>query len=102
MIYLIHFDKPLKHASHYLGFVESDLEQRIKKHKGGYGSKLMAALKKAGIGWSVVRIWETGDRNFERQLKNQHGSAPYCPICNPKTALKRGIMPKIEDYPGPF
>lgn len=101
MIYLIHFDKPFHHANHYLGFVESNLEQRIKKHKGGYGSKLMAALKRAGIGWSVVRIWETGDRNFERKLKG-HSNTPYCPICNPKGALKRGIQPKIEEYTGPF
>lgn len=81
MVYLIHFDHPLKHAQHYLGFVESNLDERIKRHKAGVGAKILKAANEAGIGWSVVRTWEDGDRNFERKLKNQKKSRCLCPVC---------------------
>jgi predicted GIY-YIG superfamily endonuclease len=80
MIYLIHFDKPLHHARHYLGFCENDLERRIKEHKKGNGSPLMRAVKKAGINWSVVRVWE-GDRLLERKMKRRKKIKRYCPMC---------------------
>lgn len=81
MVYLIHFDKPLAHALHYVGFVESDLEQRIKKHLSGNGAKILAALNRADIAWHVVRIWEDADRTFERKLKNTNNTKIYCPCC---------------------
>jgi predicted GIY-YIG superfamily endonuclease len=81
MVYLIHFDKPLAHAQHYLGFVESDLQQRIDKHKAGTGAKILRAANIAGIGWNVVKVWEDGDRNFERSLKKKKKSSCICPVC---------------------
>jgi hypothetical protein len=33
-----------------------------------------------GIGWQLARTW-TGDRNRERQLKNQGGKSRMCPLC---------------------
>lgn len=84
MIYLIHFEKPLFHARHYLGFCVEDLEARIDRHAKGTGSKLMRAVVKAGIRFAVVRVWEEGDRNFERKLKNRKNTPRLCPICNPK------------------
>lgn len=81
MVYLIHFDKPLAHAQHYLGFVESDLQKRIERHRSGAGAKLLRAANLAGIGWNVVKVWEDGDRNFERSLKNKKKSSCLCPIC---------------------
>lgn len=84
MVYLIHFDQPLKHAQHYLGFVEKDLDQRIRRHRNGQGAKLLRAVNQAGIGWSVVKVWEDGDRNFERSLKNKKKTKCFCPKCNGK------------------
>jgi predicted GIY-YIG superfamily endonuclease len=81
MVYLIHFDQPLKHARHYLGFVESDLQQRIDKHKAGTGAKILRAANIAGINWNVVKVWEDGDRNFERSLKNKKKTRCICPVC---------------------
>lgn len=72
------------HAKHYIGFVEKDLDARINKHKSGAGSKLMKAVTNANIGWHVCRVWQEGDRNFERKLKNGAHSSRHCPICNPK------------------
>ncbi len=81
MVYLIHFDQPLKHAQHYIGFVESDLDQRIEKHKNGTGAKIMKAVNEAGIPWQVVKVWKDGDRTFERKLKNRKNSKCMCPLC---------------------
>lgn len=84
MVYLIHFQTKLHHAEHYLGFVERNLAQRIKKHKAGTGAKLLAALNRAGIAWAVVRVWDDGDRAFERKLKNYKKSRCLCPVCRAK------------------
>lgn len=83
-VYLIHFDRPYKHARHYLGFVEEaeGLEARMHRHEHGNGSRLMAVITEAGIPWQLVRVWPNGDRNFERHLKNQKNSKHLCPICN--------------------
>lgn len=81
MVYLIHFEKKLHHAEHYLGFVERNLKARIKRHKAGNGAKLLAALNRAGISWEVVQVWKDGDRHFERQLKNRKKSSCFCPVC---------------------
>lgn len=78
-VYLIHFDRPLCHARHYIGWA-AQLDRRLAHHAGGTGSKLMAAVARAGIGWQVARTWP-GDRFFERRLKNRKNAARLCPIC---------------------
>lgn len=86
-IYLIHFERPFKHAMHYMGFSQN-LPQRLKSHKQGCGSKLMRAVSAAGIRWAVVETW-TGDRHLERKLKNQGGHAKKCWICKAYKGSKR-------------
>lgn len=81
-VYLLHFDKPYLHASHYIGFSD-DMERRIEAHRDGYGAKLTRALVRAGIGFQVARTWQGGDRNFERRLHDYANSKKLCPICNP-------------------
>jgi len=83
MIYLIHFDKPYRHARHYLGFAGGKLETRLQRHKRGDGARLLQVLKQHGIEWSVVRVWPEGDRDLERKLKNKKNSKCLCPVCNP-------------------
>ncbi len=78
-VYLIHFDKPLHHAKHYLGFSE-DLPGRIQKHRNGQGAAFMRAIAKEQISWHISRIWD-GDRTFERMLKDQHNASHLCPTC---------------------
>lgn len=84
MVYLIHFKQKLHHAEHYIGFVDRNLAQRLKKHKAGTGAKLLAALNRAGIPWEVARVWQDGDRHFERKLKNRKKSRCFCPVCGAK------------------
>lgn len=80
--YLIHFDRPFKHAMHYSGFT-SDLDRRILEHQSSRGSKLLQAVNLAGIGWKVVKVWQDG-RGREKAIKRQHNNRRFCPICNPK------------------
>jgi len=84
MIYLLHFDRPYKHAKHYLGFVENEagLQARIDDHALGRGARLMEVILDAGIGFKIARLWN-GDRKLERKLKNRKKSTFLCPICNP-------------------
>lgn len=85
VVYLIHFDRPLHHARHYLGYCNGEsLEQRIERHRRGDGSRLMRAVVAAGIGFEVVRVWEEGDRALERRLKNRKKSSKLCPVCRGK------------------
>ncbi len=88
MVYLLCFDKKFKHAKHYIGYAENQrtFEARMKHHAKGSGSRLMAAIAKAGIGFCVARTWPDGDRNFERKLKNRKKAAELCPHCT--AALK--------------
>lgn len=80
VVYLICFDRPFKHARHYLGFAYN-LEARIARHRSGDGARLLRAVTAAGIGWQVVRTWPDTSREFERKLKNQKATARLCPVC---------------------
>jgi len=83
MVYLLHFDEPFKHAKHYLGYTgRNDINYRMKEHSSGRGSKLMAAVSAAGIKFTIAKVWEDGDRTFERKIKNQKNTPRFCPICN--------------------
>ncbi len=87
-VYLLHFDRPIGNpenprgqARHYIGYA-LDLEARLEAHRQGNGSALMAAVARAGVGWTVARVWPNGDRELERRLKRMK-AAPrlLCPIC---------------------
>ncbi|MDO7846454.1 endonuclease [Hymenobacter sp. M29] len=83
-VYLLHFDKPLAHAQHYVGFTkrESPL-RRLKVHRAGQGARLTQVLNIEGITYRVARIWRNASRAFERQLKNRNGCRCFCPLCRP-------------------
>jgi hypothetical protein len=97
MLYLVCFQEPFHHARHYLGFIDTSkdrdpqkaLESRLDYHRRGRGSKLLSAVTKAGIEFSVVRTWPTGDRTMERRLKG-HSSTRLCPSCAGESAWNRG------------
>ncbi len=85
-VYLLHFAEPISPespAQHYCGFTKhNDFLQRITEHKAGRGSRFTQVAFERGISFSVVRTW-TGDRTFERKLKNMKNLKFYCPVCNP-------------------
>lgn len=91
MVYLIHFDKPLHHANHYIGYAKTkaSFNRRIERHRNNTGARILVAVNNAGILWDVVMIWPKGDRTFERKLKNQKNSKRYCPNCKHKKYAKK-------------
>ncbi len=80
MVYLLHFDKPYKHARHYIGYT-ANMARRLHEHElTSKGAKLLQVASAAGIKFTIAKTWE-GDRKLERQLKNRKNSAKLCPIC---------------------
>ncbi len=78
-VYLLHFDRPLHHARHYMGWT-SNLQERLQRHREGSDARLMQAVQAAGISWRLSRTWP-GDRGLERKLKRQKNGPRLCPIC---------------------
>lgn len=83
-IYLIHLDRPLGHAGHYLGWTaQEDPTERVADHFWARsGSKFMAAVARAGCTGRVVRTW-AGTRSDERALKDRKNARGICPECLP-------------------
>lgn len=80
-VYLLHFSRRLGHARHYTGW-SAHLAARLRLHRAGRsGVPLVRAAVAAGIGLELARTWENRTRAWERQLKNRHGAAAYCPLC---------------------
>jgi predicted GIY-YIG superfamily endonuclease len=79
VVYLVHFERPYKHAGHYWGWA-SKLEARMNHHEAGTGARLLAVVKEAGIPWEVALVMP-GDKHKERQMKNRGGARRLCPIC---------------------
>lgn len=84
-VYLLHYDKPLHHARHYVGCT-CDLENRLRLHKMGHSTaKITAAFHDHGSTFMLARIWETV-RGFELEShikKHYKATVKLCPICNP-------------------
>jgi predicted GIY-YIG superfamily endonuclease len=78
-IYLLHFDRKLSHAGHYIGWSE-ELDGRLAAHKSGLGARLTEVLRERGIGFTCVRLWK-GTRADERRLKARKNAARLCPVC---------------------
>jgi hypothetical protein len=80
VVYVLHFDPPLHHARHYIGIAhDGDVTRRLRQHRKGRGSSLVAAAIAAGSFVSVVLILP-GDLGLERRLHNRHGTR-VCPVC---------------------
>ena len=84
MVYLVHLERKLAHAQHYVGSCD-DLEARLERHRQGGGARLMEVVTSQGISWTVVRTWP-GGRQLERELKRYHASNRLCPLCDAHAA----------------
>ena len=86
-VYLLHFDRPYKHAKHYLGYTKN-LARRLERHRKGDSARLIQVIKDAGISWNLARVWMM-PRGYERYLKDHYKNSPkLCPICNPSNFRK--------------
>jgi predicted GIY-YIG superfamily endonuclease len=103
VIYMLHFDRPYRHAKHYVGWTD-DLFDRLDQHAAGRGARLVAVIWHAGIGFTLIRICE-GTRATERAIKNDGGAVRYCPACTPRpwtghwSAMPGGFTPPQLSQP---
>jgi predicted GIY-YIG superfamily endonuclease len=91
-VYLLHFERPYRHARHYVGYTEN-LEQRLAAHRSGNGARLIEVITVAGIDWQLARTWEGAGRDLERAIKRAGHSPRLCPICNVQGAHNRRRQP---------
>jgi len=87
-VYLLHFDRPYRHAAHYTGWT-TNLAHRLDQHENGRGARLLAVITSAGIGWQLARTWP-GTRTTERALKRQGGASRRCPLCSSSRRINGG------------
>jgi len=80
IVYIVHFDRKLHHAQHSINRT-ADLDVRLTVHANGRGSRLIAAVRDAGIGFQVVRRFH-GTRIDERRIKAQRNGPRWCQLCN--------------------
>lgn len=90
-VYLLHFERPYKHAKHYIGWT-TDLPARLALHATGNGSRLLSVVHAAGIGWQLARTWP-GTRRRERQIKKQGGASRCCPLCGVRPRAPKAGTP---------
>jgi predicted GIY-YIG superfamily endonuclease len=90
-VYLLHFERPYRHAKHYTGWTEH-LEERLEAHAAGHSARLIEVIHAAGIGFTLARTWP-GTRARERQIKRTGGAARHCPICHPYKKALPGPTP---------
>lgn len=95
MIYILCFERPFKHARHYVGFTKrNDVAERVEQHLKGQGSPLLRAVVAAGIPVVLATSFE-GTRDDERTLKNCKNAAFFCPRCR-KAYLQKKAGQKRE------
>lgn len=84
MVYLLHFDRPMAHAQHYLGWChDDDLERRVGWHKKGTkrAARICQVAVSRGIALSLVRTWPGAGRRQERSFKDGSHGKRLCPLC---------------------
>lgn len=83
-LYIICFDRRLKHTKHYVGIAKCP-SKRLKKHKTVDGAKIMQAVLKEGIPVKQYVLSEHPDymaaRLTEKDVKKQKNHVRFCPRC---------------------
>jgi len=91
MVYLLHFSKPIcpsRPARHYIGWT-NDLDERIREHRRGKGSRLCQVALERGITFTLAEVWQgvypfgelRSNRRLERKLKNFKNAPRLCSLC---------------------
>jgi predicted GIY-YIG superfamily endonuclease len=93
--YLLHFDRPYKHAKHYVGSTRN-LAQRLAEHTAGRGARLTQVVRDAGISWRLARTWP-GLTETERDIKARRNTPAMCPACTPNPWPGTGHRKPPED-----
>lgn len=83
-VYLLHFERKLAHAQHYVGYTTS-LKKRLETHRratrnDGRHHNLVVVMREQGIGFLLARTWK-GGRALEKTIKAKKCAPRLCPIC---------------------
>lgn len=84
-VYILHFSQPIcptHPCQHYTGYAE-DIDQRIRQHQQGTGSRLCQVAKQRNIRFCLAELLK-GERDLERRIKAYKNSKKMCPICQKK------------------
>lgn len=98
-VYVLHFERPLSHAQHYIGCT-TDPRGRLVTHAHGQGATIVRAALDAGIRFKLGALGTCNMRcmrRIERQIKNWHGAAEFCLCCDPDPRQ----IPGCRGYPLP-
>lgn len=99
VVYILHFSRPLAHASHYGGWaLVHRLDQRIDEHLAGRGSRLVAAAVSAGIEVGFARAM-MGTLDDERRIKRGGHLRNFCPECCEALGLRLRGLPEDRSRP---
>jgi predicted GIY-YIG superfamily endonuclease len=97
-VYILHFEKKIAHAQHYVG-CSGDLLRRIEAHAKGHTARLCEVFFEQGIPFRVARLYIVEDiRKAEKYIKKMNNGKSYCPICQVSPRKPRGM----EIYPMDF
>lgn len=81
-VYVLHFDPPLQHARHYVGWTDhDDVATRLGEHLSGRGSRLVRAAVAAGVKVEIAHVFIGADRHFERKIKKSTDVCRWCRLC---------------------
>ena len=80
--YLLHFEQPIGHSRHYLGWT-NNLGKRLSSHLDGKRERcvLTHEARLRGIGFQLARVWEDVTIEHEKRLKSWKNNPKLCPIC---------------------
>jgi predicted GIY-YIG superfamily endonuclease len=89
-VYLLHFHSPISAShttQHYLGYADN-IASRVETHQAGNSkaARLTQVAVEKGIPFSLARVWNEKNRDFERKLKNRKNAPKLCPYCNPNAS----------------
>lgn len=96
-VYVLHFDPPLQHARHYVGWTDQeDVASRLEEHLKGTGSRLVRAAVAAGISVHLAHVFVGADRHFERRVKKSTDVSRWCRMCGRNERPRPKIKPALE------
>lgn len=82
MVYLLHFDRPYRHARHYVGateLTETELAFAL-EHDVPIQQPLLLAARKDGVHFTIARVWGGGLDDAVR-LREVRKHKSYCTTC---------------------
>ena len=84
VLYLLHFERKIAHAQHYLGCCREDrLETRLTEHARGHGAKLVAHAVRTENPIYLARVFPELGFESEKAVKRNSHFKNLCPVCCP-------------------